>query len=70
VGPDEGRRLHHGGFRRGSDNGASEADVCGGEASALMESITLLPEYRPKRPPSHVFEQVALMAAEESGEYF
>jgi len=23
-----------------------------------------------KPPPSHVFEQVALMAAEESGEYF
>jgi hypothetical protein len=35
-----------------------------------MESLTLLPEYRPKRPPSHVFEQVALMTAEESGEYF
>jgi len=34
-GPDEGRRLHHGGCRRGSDNGASEADVCGGEASAV-----------------------------------
>jgi hypothetical protein len=35
-----------------------------------MESITLLPEYRPKRPPSHVFEQAALIAAEERGEYF
>ena len=26
-GPDEGRRLHHGGFRCGSDNGASEAFI-------------------------------------------
>jgi hypothetical protein len=47
-----------------------EADVRGGEAPALMESLTLLPEYRPKRPPSHVFEQVALLEVEESGEYF
>ena len=46
-----------------------EADVRGGEAPALMESLTLLPEYRPKRPPSHVFTEVALMEAEESGEY-
>jgi hypothetical protein len=35
-----------------------------------MESLTLLPEYRPKRPPSHVFEQVALLETEESGQYF
>jgi hypothetical protein len=48
---------------------SSEADVRGGEAVALMESLTLLPEYRPKRPPSHVFEQVALLEVEESGEY-
>ena len=34
-GPDEGRRLHHGGFRRGSDYRSSEAWVCGGEASAV-----------------------------------
>jgi len=46
-----------------------EADVRGGEAPALMESLTLLPEYRPKRPPSLVFEQVALLKVEESGEY-
>jgi hypothetical protein len=32
---EELRRLPHGGCRRGSDNGASEADVCGSEASAV-----------------------------------
>ena len=35
-----------------------------------MELLTHLPEYRPKRPPSDIFEQVALMAAEESVDYF
>jgi hypothetical protein len=32
---DEDRRLHHGVCRRGPDHGASEADVRGGEASAV-----------------------------------
>jgi hypothetical protein len=32
-----------------------------------MESLTLLPEYRPKRPPSHVFEQVAYWRSRRAG---
>jgi hypothetical protein len=35
-----------------------------------MKMLKHLHEYRPKRPPSLVFEQVALMAVEASGEYF
>jgi hypothetical protein len=69
--PDKGQVMvrYYGLYANAHIYRSSEADVCGGEAPALMESLTLLPEYRPKRPPSHVFEQVALLEVEECGEY-
>ena len=69
--PDKGQVMfrYYGLYANAHIYRSPEADVRGGEAPALMESLTLLPEYRPKRPPSHVFEQVALLEVEESGEY-
>jgi len=42
----------------------------GDETPVLMESLTLLHEYGPKRPPSHVFAAVPLIVAEQGADYY
>ena len=64
------------GYRWGRDGAEQETEV---KVVAFITEVAVVDRIMEhlkltfvaaKPPPSHVFEQVALMAAEESGEYF
>jgi hypothetical protein len=66
--PNEGRRLHHRACRRGPHRRSSEADVCGGEASAVSGRFPGNPDGR--RSPGRLFFMIFPWNGRESSDDF